>query len=144
MLVCDLSQILDMKGNNGLSITRMIISAPPPLSPWIDTPTWPLHYMLCTPSIKQEIKGIKGVPTTRMVAFKEGEENRISDKHLTWSLSRNGLYAGDVLVVRFARCYFFDVHLQEKRIGRVHPELEHSRPCDSYSSRARGNAEFFS
>lgn len=47
------------------------------------------------------IKDIKGVPITRMVAFKEGEDSRISDKHMTWSLSRNGLYAGDILVVRF-------------------------------------------
>eukprot|EP00903_Cladosiphon_okamuranus_P014498 g13448.t1 len=53
--------------------------------------------------IQQEIKGIKGVPVTRMVAFKEGQDSRISDKHLTWSLSRNGLYAGDVLVVRPSR-----------------------------------------
>lgn len=52
----------------------------------------------------QEIKGIKGVPVTRMVAFKEGQDLRISDKHLTWSLSRNGLYAGDVLVVRCEGC----------------------------------------
>lgn len=42
---------------------------------------------------------MKGVPLTRMVAFKEESESRISDKHMTWSLSRNGLYAGAVLVV---------------------------------------------
>lgn len=34
-----------------------------------------------------------------MVTFKEESESRISDKHMTWSLSRNGLYAGAVLVV---------------------------------------------
>lgn len=55
-------------------------------------------------TLTQVIKGIKGVPVTRMVAFKEGQGSRISDKHLTWSLSRNGLYAGDVLVVRFEGC----------------------------------------
>ncbi|CAN0054890.1 unnamed protein product [Ectocarpus sp. 4 AP-2014] len=53
--------------------------------------------------IQQVIKGMKGVPLTRMVAFKEESESRISDKHMTWSLSRNGLYAGAVLVLRPSR-----------------------------------------
>lgn len=37
-----------------------------------------------------------------MAMFKGEDNSRISDKHMTWSLSRNGLYAGDVLVVRRA------------------------------------------
>ncbi|CAM9130600.1 unnamed protein product [Scytosiphon promiscuus] len=49
------------------------------------------------------IKSMKGVPITRMVAFKEEQEARISDKHMTWSLSRNGLYDGEVLVIRPSR-----------------------------------------
>ncbi|CAM9260081.1 unnamed protein product [Hapterophycus canaliculatus] len=49
------------------------------------------------------IKSTKGVPITRMVVFKEAQETRISDKHMTWSLSRNGLYDGNVLVIRPSR-----------------------------------------
>lgn len=47
------------------------------------------------------IKAKKGVPVTRVTAFKgEQSESPLADKHMTWSLSRNGLYDGDVLLVR--------------------------------------------
>lgn len=86
------------------SLANMMRSKSPP-SPRekLSTRVW-LHVLRAAVSLKQEIKGIKGVPITRMVAFKEGEESRISDKHMTWSLSRNGLYAGDILVVRSCVC----------------------------------------
>ncbi|CAN0079345.1 unnamed protein product, partial [Pylaiella littoralis] len=79
----------------------------------------------------QQIKGIKGVPTTRMVAFKEGEENRISDKHLTWSLSRNGLYAGDVLVIRPSRpnqWLWHPFEWYEKRLLKSAEDIASSSP----------------
>lgn len=92
----DLQHMLATRRVDSTYVSDLRLNVPP--STQYDFP----HGACCTPT--QVVKDIKGVPITRMVAFKEGADSRISDKHLTWSLSRNGLYAGDVLVVRFSNC----------------------------------------
>lgn len=53
--------------------------------------------------LEKMIKAAKGVPITRMVVRKEEDGLRISDKHMTWSLSRNGLYDRAIILVRGLR-----------------------------------------
>ncbi|CAN0126454.1 unnamed protein product [Discosporangium mesarthrocarpum] len=54
--------------------------------------------------IQEMIKSIKGVPVTRMSIWKgENASGPMSDKHMTWSLSRNGLYHEALIEVRPTR-----------------------------------------
>lgn len=57
----------------------------------------------------QVIKVAKGVPVTRMAAFKGTRQDApIPQKQMIWSLSRNGLYSGDMLLVRHSSTPIID------------------------------------
>ncbi|CAM9874923.1 unnamed protein product [Ascophyllum nodosum] len=53
--------------------------------------------------IEEVIKAIKGVPVTRMVAFKGEDDFRISDEQMTRSLIQNRLFSGNILLIRPTR-----------------------------------------